>query len=551
MRDETTSYFKPIAGRVTKVEGQKVFINLGTKDSVREGMRFSILREGVTFTHPVTKEPLGKLESPVGWLEIKEIGTDTSRGIIITGEAKEGDKVRISEKQVSMLFCQSKGIEWNIADSYFRSLKETGRFDLLETAIETDDPQEVIKEAKRLNAEVALLLKSKAVESGMFVTQRLFWVSDGIGFAEMDTKIDAAYVKEMKFGEELFALKREEPSVEVDLPFGVRFLSVGDIDGDHRQEMLLSSGKDIKIYLPGADLQPALGGIYIKGSKLDDHLWIDTIDLNKNGRDEVIVTAMSRKFETEDISKDGRDEVTLSSVRSGGVVSYIYELQGTEFVLLYKGNVFLRKMGEELIAQAYSKDEGFMGDIFSVIWDGEYKRGNSLKLPKGINIYDFIYIDDPRSGRLILAYDDKGFLNLYDKDLRLWRSKTDIGGFLTSFKKSSPALSVDRGEWSIKDRFFLRNREVLLVKRIPLLEMAKGIGYKRSQIKNLWWNGVSMEESVLIDNIKGSILDYAVVGDKILVLVSPTFGFGIKPENILKGENHLGSTLYIYSIKRG
>jgi hypothetical protein len=494
---------------------------------------------------------LGKLESPVGWLEIKEIGTDTSRGIIITGEAKEGDKVRISEKQVSMLFCQSKGIEWNIADSYFRSLKETGRFDLLETAIETDDPQEVIKEAKRLNAEVALLLKSKAVESGMFVTQRLFWVSDGIGFAEMDTKIDAAYVKEMKFGEELFALKREEPSVEVDLPFGVRFLSVGDIDGDHRQEMLLSSGKDIKIYLPGADLQPALGGIYIKGSKLDDHLWIDTIDLNKNGRDEVIVTAMSRKFETEDISKDGRDEVTLSSVRSGGVVSYIYELQGTEFVLLYKGNVFLRKMGEELIAQAYSKDEGFMGDIFSVIWDGEYKRGNSLKLPKGINIYDFIYIDDPRSGRLILAYDDKGFLNLYDKDLRLWRSKTDIGGFLTSFKKSSPALSVDRGEWSIKDRFFLRNREVLLVKRIPLLEMAKGIGYKRSQIKNLWWNGVSMEESVLIDNIKGSILDYAVVGDKILVLVSPTFGFGIKPENILKGENPLGSTLYIYSIKRG
>lgn len=551
MRDETISYFNPIAGKVIKVEGQKVFVNLGTKDSVKEGMRFSILREGVTFIHPVTKEPLGKLESPVGRLDIKEIGTDTATGIIVTGEAKEGDKVRISEKQVSMLFCQSKSIEWNIADSYFRSLKETGRFDLLGTAIETDDPQEVIKEAKRLNAEVALLLTYKTVESGMFVNQRLFWVSDGIGFAEMDTKIETAYVKEMKFGEEFFSPKREEPSVEVNMPFGVRFLAVGDIDGDHRQEMLLSSGKDVKIYLSGADLQPALGGIYIKGSKLDDHLWIDTIDLNKNGRDEIIITSMSRKFETEDISKDGRDEVTLSSVRSGGVVSYIYELQGTEFVLLYKGNVFLRKMGEELIAQAYSKDEGFTGDVFSVIWDGGYKRGNSLNLPKGINIYDFIYIDDPRSGRLILAYDDKGFLNLYDKDLRLWRSKTDIGGFLISFKKSSPTLLVERGEWSIKDRFFLRNREVLLVKRIPLLEMAKGVGYKRSQIKNLWWNGVSMEEGVLIDNIKGSILDYAVVGDKILVLVSPTFGFGIKPENILKGESPLGSTLYIYSIKRG
>lgn len=551
MRDETISYFKPLVGIVTKVEDQKVLVNLGTNNSIKEGMRFSILREGVTFIHPVTKEPLGKIESSVGRLEIKEIGTDSSMGVIITGEAKEGDKVRISEKQVSMLFCQSKGIDWNIADSYFRSLKETGRFDLLETNIETDDPREVIQEAKRLKAEVALLLTSKTVESGTLITQRLLWVSDGVGFTSMDTKLDAAYVKEMKFGDGFFTLKREEPFVEVDLPFNLRLLAVGDIDGDNRQEMLLSTGRDVKIYLSGAELQPALGGIQIKGSKVNDHLWIDTIDLNKNGRDEIIITSMSRKFETEDIYKNGRDEVTLSSVRSGGVVSYIYELQGTEFVLLYKGNIFLRKVGEELLAQAYSKDEGFTGDVFSVKWEGEYKRGNSINLPKGVNLYDFVYIDDPRTGRLILAYDDKGFLNLYDKDMRLWKSKTDTGGFLTTFKKSSSALPTDRGEWSMKDRLFLRNREVLLVKRIPLVEMARGIGYKKSQIKNLWWNGLSMEEGVLIDNIKGSILDYAVVGEKILVLVSPTLGLGIKPENILKGENPLGSTLYIYSIKRG
>jgi hypothetical protein len=551
IKDEAISYFKPLAGRVTKVEDQKVLVNLGAKDSVKEGMRFSILREGVTFIHPVTKEPLGKIESLVGRLEIKEIGTDSSTGVIITGEAREGDKVRISEKQVSMLFCQSKGVDWNIADSYFRSLKETGRFDLLETDIETDDPKEVIQEAKRLKAEVALLLTSKTIESDTLITQRLFWVSDGVGFASTDTKLDVAYVKEMKFGEGFFALKGEEPFIKIDLPFNLKLLAVGDIDGDKRQEILLSTGKDIKIYLPGADLQPALGGTQIKGSKVDDHLWIDAIDLNKNGRDEIIITSMSRKIETEDIYKNGRDEATLSSVRSGGVVSYIYELQGTEFVLLYKGNIFLRKVGEELFAQAYSKDEGFTGDVFNLKWEGEYKRGKSLSLPKGVNLYDFVYIDDPRTGRLILAYDNNGFLNLYDKDMRLWKSKTDTGGFLTTFKKSSSALPSDRGEWSMKDKLFLRNREVFIVKRIPLLEMARGIGYKRSQIINLWWNGLSMEEGVVIDNIKGSILDYAVVGEKIFVLVSPTLGLGIKPENILKGENPLGSMLYIYSINRG
>jgi len=551
MRDETVSYFKPIAGRVTKVEDQKILVSLGTKDAVREGMRFSVLREGITFVHPVTKEPLGKLESPVGKIEIKEVNPDSSTGIIIIGEAKEGDKVRISEKRVSMLFCQSKGIDWNIADLYFGSLKETGRFDILETGIETDDPQEAIKEAKRLNAEVALLLTSRTIESNMVVTQRLFWVSDGVGFSTTDTKIDTAHVKEMKFGDEFFAVQKGEPFLEVDLPRGVRFLATGDVDGNNKQEMLLSTGKDVKVYVSGGELEPALGGISIKGSRIEDHLWIDTIDLNKNGRDEIIITSMSGKSGAGDVYKNGRDEVTLSTVRSGGIVSYIYELQGTEFVLLYKGNLFLRKVGEQLLAQNYSEDVGFNGPVFIMIWEEGYKKGNPVILPKGVNLYDFVYIDDPQMGRLVFAYDDNGFFNLYDKDMRLWKSKTNAGGFLTTFKKSSYALPIDQGEWSMKDRLFLKNREVLVVKRIPLIAMVKGIGYKKSQIKNLWWNGLSMEEGVLIDNIKGSVLDYAVSGNKVLVLVSPTFGLGIKPENILKGENPLGSKLYIYSMIKG
>lgn len=549
MRDETISYFKAMTGRIVKVEDQKVLVNLGTKDLVKAGMRFTILREGATFIHPVTKKALGKVESYVGKLEIKETGLDSSMGIIVTGEAKEGDKVRISEKQVSMLFCQSKDTDWNIADTYFRALKETGRFNLIETSIETDDPQEIVKEAARLNAETALFLSSRKVDPDIYLNEKLFWVSDGIQFTEINTKIDVAYAKELKFGEEFFAVGKKEVSIEVDLPIGAELLTAGDIDGDNKQEILLSTGKDVRIYVPGADLQPALGGIYIKGSKAEDHLWIDTIDLNRNGRDEIIVTSMKKRIETEDVFREGGDATSLATARGAGVVSSIYELKEGKFVLLYKGNLFLRRMGKELIAQAYSKDEGFSGNVFNVIWEGEYKRGSSINLPKGINIYDFVYIDDPRTGRLVLAYDERGHLNLYDKDIRLWKSKSDTGGFITTFKKSSPSLLIDKGEWAIKDRLFLRDREVLIVKRIPLLNLVKGFGFKRSQIKNLWWNGISMEEGTLIDNIKGSILDYALVGDKIMVLASPMFG--VKPENILKGENPLGSILYIYAIKKG
>jgi hypothetical protein len=389
------------------------------------------------------------------------------------------------------------------------------------------------------------------VESGTTVTQRLFWVSDGVAFATMNAKIDTAYAKEKKFDEEYFTAQKGEPFLEVDLPLGARFLAVGDVDGNNRQEILLSKGNDVKIYVAGGELQPALGGMYIKSSKLEHILWIDTIDLDKNGRDEIIITSMSRQPGAEDVYKNGGDAVTLSSVSIGGIVSSIYELQDAEFVIRFKSNVFLRKVGDQLLAQAYSKDDGFSGPVFTITWEGGYKKGNPINLPTGVNLYDFVYIDDLQMGRLIFAYDNDGFLNLYDKDMRLWRSKTSMGGFLTSFKKSSTTLPVDGDEWSVKDRLFLKNREVLVVKRIPLLEMVRGIGYKKSQIKNYWWNGLSIDEGVLIDNVKGSILDYAVAGDKVFVLVSPTLGLGIKPGNILKGENPLGSKLYIYSMIRG
>lgn len=524
MRDEVISYFKPMTGKVTMVEGKKVVFSLGAKDNMKTGMRFTILREGIPFIHPVTKEPLGKLESSTGKLEVKEVGPDQSTGYIITGDAKEGDKIRISESKVSMLFCQSNDIDWYLADSHYRVLKETGRFNMIDTDIETDNPSKVIEEAKKLKAEVVLLVTAKAGESGTLLTQRLFWVNDGLKFSEMDVKVDVAYAKKLRFGEEFFVSQTGEAWLLFDMPYGARFVTIGDIDGDGKQEILLSTGYDIRVYTPGVDLQPTLGGIQIKGS--GDHLWVDTIDLNKNGKDEVIITSLSG------------DDVT----------SYIYELRGTEFILLYKGNFFLRRLENGLIAQEYSKAEGFDGDVFSIIWNGEYKKGDRINLPRGVNIYDFVYVDDPHTGRVILAYDEDGFLNIYnEKGIRIWRSKTDMGGFLTTFKKAAPTVMVDRGKWSMKDKLLLRNREVLFVKRVPLFEMAKGLGYKSSQIKNLWWNGLSMEESVLIDDIRGSVIDYAVAGDKIVVLASPMFG--IKHENILKGENPLRTMLYIYSMK--
>ncbi len=547
MRDETLSYFTPITGKIIMVEDKKVIINLGTNASVKTGMRFHIIREVAPFKHPVTKEILGNLESKVGMLEIKEVQADSSKADVMEGDAKIGDKVRISAMSVNMLFCQSSDIDWYLADSYYRKLKGTGRFTMIDTSLETEDPLKIIEEARRLKADVATFLTAQATESGTLLTQKLYWVSDGTLLHETDVKIGASYSKELKFGEEFFKYHKEEAILKFDLPFSSRFITTGDINGDGNHEVILGTDTNVMIYTLGVDLHPALGGLSIEGSAFEEFLWIESIDYNKNGRDEVIITSM----------------------RAKKVKSYIYELNGTEFKLLYEDDVFMRKIGNRLIAQDYSRALGFDGSLFYIVWEGEYKHGDELKLPKGINIYDFVYVDDPQAGKLILAYDEDGYLNLYDSQgLKIWRSEYNTGGFLTTFKKSyssadvkrvetgmeaftdsSSSEMIGRGEWAMKDRLFLINNEVLFVKRIPILKMMKAIGYKNSQIRNLWWNGLSMEEGVFIDNVRGSILDCVVAGDKIFVLASPMFG--IKAGKILKGENPFKTTLYIYSVKKG
>jgi hypothetical protein len=538
MTGDVLSYFKPMNGVITKVEGKAGYVNIGGKDAVRKGMRFTVVREEAPFRHPVTKELLGKMEAFIGRLEIREVAADSAVAEIVEGGPREGDKIRISEIPVNILFCQSKGVDWQVADSYYRRLKDTGRFNIIDTAVETEDPAEVIREAKRLQADVALLLTAKKTDKGVVLTRKLFWASDGSKFDEADTAIDAASVKEMMFGEKFITLPSQGTLLQIDTPGGAKLLTVCDIDGDGKQELILSSGKDIAVYTYDSELHPAFGGVGIKGSGNDDHLWLDSIDLNKNGRDEIIVTSM----------------------KGDTVVSSVFEYNGNEFILLYKTDMFLRKIDNSLMAQSYSRNYGFDSEIFNMRWEGEYKKGEAVAFPEGVTLYDFIFFEDPKTGTLLLSHDEGGFFSAYDENRRkLWRSKYSTGNYLRTFKKFRPsALTkndpvvgdtplVDRGSWSVKDRLSRSNRDILYVKRIPLLDMMQGIGYKKSQIRILRWNGLSMEDDVLIDNIGGTLLDYMVVHDKVIVLASPLFG--IKPGNILKGENPVNTELLIYPLK--
>lgn len=524
LSSETLQFFKPVSGKVLSVEGDTFTAEMKTKEGLKTGMRPNILREGEPFRHPVTREILGRAESQAGKAEVRTVQGDQITGALIDGTVRVGDKLRLSETKVRIVFIQDKTVDWYLGDDLYRKLKATGRVEMADTALETSDSKKAVEEAKRLNAEVAIVLTAKEADKGTLLREQAFWASDGSIFYDAEVKVDIAFTKDLKLGGEFFSGMSGEALFKYDLPFGARFVVAGDFDGDGRQEIGLSTGSDVRTYMPGVDLKPLWE---LKGRVSDDHLWVDTLDLNRNGRDELIITSM----------------------RNGEVYSTIYELDGTEFKQLWEGKFFMRKSYTGLIGQKYAQDEGFEGDVFAVIGDGStYKAGETLKLPKGVNIYDFVNLEGPGKERYVLAYDEQGFLSVFDeKGIRIWKSSGSVGSFSTTFKKKSPASYVQETEWSIKDRLITRNKEVLVVQKIPVVEMAKGLGNKKSLIKTYLWSGFSMVESVLIDDVPGTLFDYALAGDKIVVLSSPFLG--IKFGNVMKGENPLGTLMYIYSAR--
>ncbi len=536
---ETASYFTPLQGKIVSLEGKQALISVGPNSGAKAGMRLQVFREDAPFRHPVTKEPLGKLEVPTGKVQLKDVAEYTAIGEVIEGEAKVGDTVRISKTKINLLFCQSRDTDWQVAEYYYRKLKESGRFNMIDTALEPDRAEDVIGEARRLRADAALHIRTKRAADGASLVQDLYWASDGTPFGSAEARLDDALPRELTVAEKYFSTEKHAPLTAFEVPPSARLLVMCDADGDGKKELIFSAGNDIIVYAMDKDLHPALGGITIAGGARDNHIWIDAIDLNKNGRDEIIVTSM-------------RGTPVVSNYEEGmqgdGIISSVFEYDGKGFVLLYRDSVFMRNVDDRLYAQAYSRQTGFDGDVFELQWDGTVKRGDPLKLPGGVNIYDFVFFKDPALGDLLLAYDEGGYLSVYDgKGTKLWKSSGRVGDFLTTFKKKAPSAIAEGGSWAVKDRLFIKGKDALYVKRIPFVEMVKGLGFKKSQVRLLRWNGIAMEDRPVVDGVNGTLLDYAVTNNNIFVLSSPLFG--IRAGNILKGDNPIKRELSVYPFK--
>lgn len=132
--------FPHLQGEVVDVQGEQLYLSLGTRDQVLEGMRLNVFREGEELTSPSTGEVLGRLEEDLGTVTVTQVAetyavavlTDTAGSVAV----QAGDKVRITAGRLSLGLLPVTDRTSHempliaLVDAVQRGLDATGRFDV-------------------------------------------------------------------------------------------------------------------------------------------------------------------------------------------------------------------------------------------------------------------------------------------------------------------------------------------------------------------------------------------------------------------------------------
>lgn len=555
VRDSVLAYFYPVDGTITRVDRENVRVSFSTEKALKKGMRFSVFRKGKPFYHPITKELIGNSEELIGKVEIIKPLTKAKNAVkinylcrVVRGKPEAGDIARITSSKIKLAFFQDKKADWEVSEDFYNSLKKSDRFEILETYTSSYEPLKLAEAAKGLGAEALLMFSTPAEGENMSLLVELYWAEDAKNITQINEIMDIEPVRQFTPKEEFInaSISMTEPWATYEM-VSSELIATGDVDGDSSNEIVVSNGRDIRIYKLEEEPREIW---FIKGSGPGRHLSLDVLDLNKNGRAEIFVTSLVDSGHDADIidSKISRER---SKRRMDSFVLEYNISDGYEKVWDNTPYVF-RVSGKELLMQEFRPVKVFTGPVYTGIWkDGQYMTGNTVEIPAGVNIFGFSFVDWRNNGHLqLLAFDDKGYLYLYDGDEVIWRSKESYGISGRTFESKTDSLFNTNKKWSVRGRLIPirteKGQEILVVKKSPIVKQVPGLGYIKAKVYSLSWDGDIMNETLILEGINGTVTDYIVDRDKLLVIANPSLLMYLKKS--LSGNLKKESILYYYNM---
>ncbi|NTW57707.1 MAG: hypothetical protein HGA43_00875 [Nitrospirae bacterium] len=553
------SYFPKVHGEVTAVHGDRLTVSLGEKNGLLPGMVLTVWRDGSNILHPVTGAVIGRVEDEVGTIEVVSVKETTSEAVVKkqVKEPKAGDRARITPKKISIAVLPLQSERPDIIQGLAERLGELGRF----TVLGNDKVSAFLKDRKQRDASLVKEMGSTfnldaVVAVGIFPTEGKYIVTGRIFTADDAKPIDTIVAslnltsKREALGDvrpffapgkdtsgktpvpasapalalasaSALALVKDASGKMPDLPADARYFVLADLDGEGAVEYVFSDEKKLSVYRTEASGWKEIGKERVDRKEQEmQQFHIDVADINGNGHPEIFVTRML----------DGR------------VSSYVVEFENGSFRRIADIPGFLRVVrypgrGTVLIGQEYSQDSFYAGQPREYGWSGNtYTAGAPFVLPKGTDLYSFVFADFGEGRPNLVSFDSDSKLVVYSGETRIWKSEERYLTVETVLTKpltgTDAALAGDSAEFNkaniLPGPIMDKSRLMRINGRIVPVDLSRSGkddlvvakntpasffgGYKGGELEILTWTGTRLEPRWNAKDLPGPVLDIQVLG---------------------------------------
>lgn len=288
-------------------------------------------------------------------------------------------------------------------------------------------------------------------------------------------------------------------------PFSFRIvgMSMGDLDGDGRNEVVLIDERNLWIYRWENEFKLIKK---LTGGKLNQYLAVDVGDIDKDGKAEIFVTSL-----------EGDATETAPRKLSSFVVTF---REGDYRVTAKNLPWYLRvvgwgEKGAVLLGQKRGYDVPYEAPIYEMGWDGKgYKEVRKIEASKLFSLYGFTPFF--HEGKTFYAFIDSDFrLKVLDsKGTVIWRSQTAFGSdvsFQVKRLPTGPAVHYEGDDIAfVNVRLIARGDELLILRNTsPLGQFFKKQSYYTGgEVMGLVWSGAMFMETWKSVEVQGYLVDF-------------------------------------------